>query len=172
MSPASSVYCSLPSESVYLDSPVPSLGSVAKVKVLQSLQYLGRNHGLQLGHILFQQQLDVANYVAAVHHRLNWFKPLSLSLARSCRSAFSSGDDQYRRRNHQLGHVLKPELASCHGYAFANSQWNHCCIGYARNHSSEMLLLSKVREEGFRTLFQIILAFAANWFLTTTVTSQ
>ena len=64
MSPASSVYCSMPSESVYSDSPKPSVGSVAKGKVVQLLQYLGRNHGLQLGHILFQRQLDLANYVA------------------------------------------------------------------------------------------------------------
>ena len=69
MCPASSVYCSLPSESLYSDSPKPSVGSVAKGKVLQLLQYLGRNHGLQLGHILFQWQLDLANYVATVYYR-------------------------------------------------------------------------------------------------------
>ena len=69
MSPASSVYCSLPSESVYSDSPKPSVGSVAKGKVAQFLQYLRRNHGLQLGHILFQRLLDLANYVATVYYR-------------------------------------------------------------------------------------------------------
>ena len=69
LSPALSVYCSLPSESVYSDSPKPSVGSVAKGKVLQLLQYLGRNHGLQLGHILFLRQLGLVNYVATVYYR-------------------------------------------------------------------------------------------------------
>ena len=63
MRPASSVNSSMPSEFVYSDSPKLSVGSVAKGKVLQLLQYLGRNHGLQLGHIIFQRQLDQANYV-------------------------------------------------------------------------------------------------------------
>ena len=100
MSPASYVYCSLLSESVYLDSPKPSLGSVAKVKVLQSLHislYLGRKHGLQIGHVLFQQQLDLANYVAAaVHHRfISELFQTSFAIFGTLRSAFSSGDEAF-----------------------------------------------------------------------------
>ena len=50
-----------------------SIGSVARGKVLQSLQYLGRNHSLQLGHILFRQQLGLANYLARISAIYNRF---------------------------------------------------------------------------------------------------
>ena len=99
MSLASSVCCL--SESVNLDSPKPSLhvGSVAMGKILQSLQYLGRNHCLRLGHILFQQQLNVAIYLArisAVYHRFtSELIQTSFAIFGTLRSTFSSGDEAF-----------------------------------------------------------------------------
>ena len=127
---------------MYSDSPKLSLGSVARGEVLQSLQYdLGRNHGLKVDHILFQQQLNMANNLArifAIYHRQGfrgvWEKDyFPVSLEKSPTWSYSEV------RACELATLLASQKSFyCKSYAFATANEIAAALEAYCNHSNEM----------------------------------